>query len=309
MSDTTRIAVIQLAAIVGDTSANMRACEALADRAAREGAEWIILPEFFTTGMAYDRRLAGAAMAPDGAATELLVTLAQRHEATVGGSFLCHDADGHVRNAFMLVSPEGSILGRHDKDLPTMWENCFYIGGGDDGVIDAGDGVQAGVALCWELIRSQTARRLRDRVDVIVGGSCWWSVPLMPPRSLTRRMEEVNRDNAISAAADLARLTGAPVAHAAHCGGIGCPTPWLPLRYRGNTEGGAAIFDADGSRLAYRDASQGPGLAIADVRLGRRAPAQAVPDDFWLRDRGTIAAAAWWYQNRHGRRFYARQHA
>ncbi|MBK5231031.1 MAG: carbon-nitrogen hydrolase family protein, partial [Thermoleophilia bacterium] len=293
LSDTTRIAVVQLAAIVGDTNANMRACEALADRAAGEGAQWIILPEFFTTGMAYDRRLVDAAMPPDGAATELLITLARRHAATVGGSFLCRDADGHVRNAFFLVSPEGSVLGRHDKDLPTMWENCFYTGGGDDGVIGAGNGLQAGVAMCWELIRSQTARRLRDRVDVVVGGSCWWSVPRLPPRAITRRMEAANRSNAIGAAANFARLVGAPVAHAAHCGGIGCPMPWLPLRYHGNTEGGAAVFDADGRTLAFRDASEGPGIAIADVQLGRRAPAQVVPDDFWLCDRGAIAAGAW----------------
>lgn len=307
MSDTTRIAAVQLAAIVGDTRANLRACEALADRAARDGAQWIILPEFFSTGMAYDASLADAALPPDGAATTLMVTLAERHSATVGGSFLCRDEDGHVRNAFLLISPAGEVIGRHDKDLPTMWENCYYTGGADDGVFAMPDGRRTGVAMCWELIRSQTARRLRDRVDVVVGGSCWWSVPSWPPRAATSRMEATNRRNATRAAERFARIVGAPVVHAAHCGPIDCPTPGLPLRYRGHAEGGAGIFAADGSVLAFRDRRAGPGVAIADVELKRRAPVLPVPEDFWLCDRGPIPTAAWWYQNRHGRRHYERR--
>ncbi len=304
MSEATRIAAVQLAAVVGDIEANLRACESLGDRAARDGAQWIILPEFFTTGMAYDSRLDDCAMPADGAAAGLMAGLARRHQAVVGGSFLCEDPDGHVRNAFMLFAPDGTLLGRHDKDLPTMWENYFYAGGDDDGVIALPDGRSAGVAMCWELIRSRTARRLREKVDVVVGGSCWWSIPGWRPRTVTRRMEQANRHNAASAAAVIARMAGAPVAHAAHCGTIECPMPLTPLRYRGHAEGGTAVYDAAGNALAFRDAREGPGVVIADVQIGRVAPATDVPDRYWLCDRGAIPAAAWWYQNRHGHRHY-----
>lgn len=306
MSESTRIAAVQLAAVIGDTDANLRACEALGDRAARDGAEWIILPEFFTTGMAFEPRLAEAAMPVDGEATEMMISLAKRHAATVGGSFLCADPDGHVRNAFLLIAPDGTMLGRHDKDLPTMWENCFYTRGEDDGVIGLPDGRSAGVAMCWELIRSQTARRLRDRVDVVIGGSCWWSVPQLHPRALTRRMEQANRANALGAAGRLAGMVGAPVAHAAHCGSIDCAMPWAPIRYRGHAEGGAAVFDAAGRALAFRDRREGPGLAVADVVVDRRKPLTSTPEEFWLCERGVIPSAAWWYQNHHGRRWYER---
>ena len=50
------------------------------------------------------------------------------------------------------------------EDLPTMWENAFYVGGHDDGRIAIG-ATDVGVALCWELMRAQTARRLRGQVD------------------------------------------------------------------------------------------------------------------------------------------------
>ena len=186
-----RAAAVQLVPIIGDVAANLEACERLGDQAGAAGAEWILLPEFFTTGIAFREELAGAAVAPDGAATALLRGLAARHGAHVGGSFLCRDPDGHVRNAFFLAGPDGRLLGRHDKDLPTMWENAFYIGGDDDGIIETDD-ITVGAAVCWEFMRTQTAERLRGRVDLVVGGSGWWSIPEWPPKPVFRRLEAAN---------------------------------------------------------------------------------------------------------------------
>lgn len=162
-----RAAAIQLAPVIVDVAANLDACESLADAAAAQGADWIVLPQFFSTGIAFREELAGAALAPDGAATELLRDLAMRHGATVGGSFLCRDPDRRVRNASLLFGPDGRRLGRHDKDLPPMWENAFYVEGG---IIETEE-LTAGAAMCWEFMCSQTARWLRGKVDVVLGGS------------------------------------------------------------------------------------------------------------------------------------------
>src|SRR5215210_6354768 len=86
-----RVAAIQLQTVIGDIDANLSACEKLASMAASEGAEWIILPEFFTTGVGFLPELAERSLPPDGVATELLLSLARRHGASVGGSFLCRD--------------------------------------------------------------------------------------------------------------------------------------------------------------------------------------------------------------------------
>ena len=297
-----RCAAIQMVPAIGDVDANLEQALRLGDEAGAAGARWIVLPEFFTTGIAFDERLAGAAVAPDGPALDVLRDLALRHGATVGGSFLCRDRDGDVRNAFLLVTPDGAVAGRHDKDLPTMWENAFYVGGEDDGVIEAG-AATAGVALCWELMRSQTARRLRGRVDVVVGGSGWWSIPPWP---LTSAMERRNAARAARVASAFAPLVGAPVVHAAHAGPIRCPMPWTSLTYRGHLQGGAEITDATGRTLARRAREDGPGVAIADVELRRTAPAAEIPSGFWLHRRGAMAAATWAYQRVHGRRFYRR---
>ena len=162
-------AAVQLEASLADVAANLAACERLGDEAGRAGARIIALPEFFSTGIGFTPALAGAALPPDGPAAQLLTRLARRHAALVGGSFLCRDADGHVRNAYLLAGPTG-IVGRHDKDFPTMWENAFYVGGDDAGIIDA-DGYQVGAAVCWELMRTGTVRRLQGRVDLLMTGS------------------------------------------------------------------------------------------------------------------------------------------
>ncbi|WP_043735974.1 MULTISPECIES: carbon-nitrogen hydrolase family protein [Nocardia] len=299
-----RVAAVQLTAVPTDVDANLAACERLATAAVGDGAEIVALPEFFTTGIGFDDRLPAAALPPDGAATQLLCELAAQHDILIGGSFLCRDRDGHVRNAYLLAGPDG-ILGRHDKDLPTMWENSFYIGGTDDGVLTA-PGYRIGVALCWELMRTQTVHRLRGRVDVVLAGSGWWSIPAWRPARLFRLMEARNEATARTAAISFARYVGAPVVHAAHAGPLDCPTPWFPLRYRGHFEGCTAITSADGQVIARRHHSEGEGYVIGDIVPGAQPPHQQPPNRFWLHRRGTLPALAWTYQRTHGQRWYAR---
>lgn len=301
---TIRAAAVQLEARLGDVDWNLEQCARLVAEAAREGAEWIVLPEFFPSGAAFRPDLDDRALPPDGAATGLLRDVAREHGAHVGGSFLCLDGDGHVRNAFLLAGPDGGIAGRHDKDLPTMWESALYIGGGDPGLIAAG-GLGVGVALCWELMRTETVRRLRGRVDLVLGGSNWWSIPALPPRRLTARLEAANRRRAVAAAPLFAPLVGAPVVHGAQSGAFNCLWPGLPAIYHGHFEGGASITGGDGRVLAFRRREEGPGVAVADVATGRGAGASP-PDRFWLHRRGAVAALAWAYQNPLGRRHYRR---
>ncbi|MFL0180490.1 MULTISPECIES: carbon-nitrogen hydrolase family protein [unclassified Mycobacterium] len=296
-------AAVQLDAVLGDIPANLAACERLADEAGGAGARIIALPEFFTTGIGFEPALATAALPPDGAATELLTRLARRHRALVGGSFLCRDTDGHVRNAYLLAGPAGGVVGRHDKDLPTMWENAFYTTGDDDGVLAAGEHT-VGAAVCWELMRTQTVRRLRGRVDLVMTGSGWWSIPRWSPHVLFDRLERNNAGTARRAAASFAQYVGAPVVHAAHAGALTCAMPWLPLRYRGHFEGATLIATADGTVIAERRADQGEGIVLAEITPGRQPARLAPPAGFWLHRRGTLPTAVWHYQRWHGRRWY-----
>ena len=300
-----RVAAVQLEVALADVAANLAECESLAREAVRAGAQAIALPEFFTTGAAFVPQLADAALAPGGAATEMLTRIAREEGVLIGGSFLCRDPDGDVRNAFHLAGPDG-LLGRHDKDLPTMWENALYVGGHDDGVLEAGD-LTVGAAVCWEFMRSATARRLRGRVDLVMGGSNWWSIPPWHPVAYTRRAQAANAANTARAPSVFGRYVGAPVVHAATTGPFSCPMPELPMAtYHGRFQGGAQISDADGRVLARREGIEGSGFVIADVQARRTQPLQPVPDSFWLHRRGAIAAVTWNTQRMLGRRWYKR---
>jgi len=303
-NDKVKVAAIQLEAKVGDIHANLAACENMANEAGKKGAKWIILPEFFTTGMAFNPRIADGIESPNGKALHMMRDIAKRYQAYVGGSFIIRDEDTAIRNAFFLVSPEG-ILGRHNKDLPTMWENCFYVGGTDDGLIETPQ-QNVGVALCWEFMRSQTARRLKEKVDVIVGGSCWWSVPSWIPKAVTNRWEIKNEQTALESVRTFATYAGAPIIHAAHVGSIECPLPWMPFNYKGHYEAGSMIVDNEGNTLAIRDRHKGQGIVMAAVKMGRTNPQHDIPSQFWLHDRGPIPSLAWTYQRWHGKRWYKR---
>ena len=296
-----RVAAVQLQSVIGDIDANLSACEKLADRAASEGAEWIILPEFFTTGVAFLPELAYRSLPPDGPATALLSSLAKRHEAVVGGSFLCRDTDGHVRNAFFLATPDG-IVGRHNKDIPTMWENCFYIGGTDDGLIKVG-GLTAGVALCQEFNRTRTVRRLRGQADLVVGGSFAWGAPQGIP---FYRYVQTSIARYTDWAPAFARLVGCPVVEATHCGRIRCKTPMLPMAYVTELRGGAIICDAEGNVVARRSKGKGAGVVVADIEAQRKVSTATVPSGFWVQELDPLSTFGWHVQGWHGRRWYRR---
>ena len=299
-----RVAAIQLEAVLGDIARNLSQCERLAIEAGEAGADWIVLPEFFTTGMGFTPVLIGKALPPDGPATRLLLSLARRFHAHVGGSFLCLDDDGEVRNAFFLASPDG-IIGRHNKDVPTLWENCWYVGGTDDGRFNMA-GTKLGVVLCAEFGRTETVRRLRG-VDLVLGGSFTWHMPDYFPKWAGRESLDRQLFREVSDwASPFARLVGAPVVEAAHCGTLRCRDQLLPLSYTCQIGDGTRICAADGTVLASRKPTEGPGVAVADVETGSTKPFDTLPSRAWLKPLGPIGQIMWSLQRWRGRAWYGK---
>ena len=299
-----RIAAVQLAAVLGDVDANLDLASRGIGEAVREGARWVVLPEFFTSGVAFLPEVAAAAQPLDGTAVRAMRDWAREYDVIVAGSLLLRDPDGEVRNA-QLVVDGGGVRARHDKDLPTMWENALYTGGGptDDGVATVGD-TTVGLAMCWELTRRRTVERMAGRVDVVLAGSGWWTVPRWRPHRLFDAWERQNAARALGSPAQFAGYVGAPVVHASHSGGLACPMPWLPFRYTGRFEPATGIWAADGTTLARASGADAQ-VVVADVPLGRTAPVPA-PQRYWLTAPGPLPTFAWHQQRWHGRRWYAR---
>ncbi|MUM28179.1 carbon-nitrogen hydrolase family protein, partial [Mycobacterium sp. CBMA295] len=181
----------------------------------------------------------------------------------------------------------------------------FYVGGDDDGVIDAG-GYHVGAAVCWELMRTRTVRRLQGRVDLLMTGSGWWSIPRWQPHALFDSLEHRNRLTARTAAASFSKYVGAPCVHAGHAGELHCSMPWLPVKYRGHFEGSTMITTASGEIIAERRADEGQGVALGEITVGRQDISLQPPTSYWLHSRGLLPSAVWNYQRLHGRRWYRR---
>ena len=235
-----RVAAVQMHAALGEVAANLENAEHWVRLAIREGAQWIVLPEFFTTAIAlHPTKLVNAYRTLEGLPMQLLKTLAKEGNAYVSGSFLARSG-ADVFNTFVLASPDGRVY-THDKDFPTTnIETSVYAGGEDDefvkeltrrgvtpdppapipsrpgnvksAVFALPDGISAGAALCWEQCRYRTARRLTGKVDLVLAASGW---PFVAPDGGISRSNPAAGHDALGAGAGireaprrLARLVG-----------------------------------------------------------------------------------------------------
>ena len=226
-----RVAAVQMSPKLGDVEANLAQAEQLVREAIRQGAECIVLPELFTTAAAYHEDMIRAIRPLSGAPAQFLADSAREAGVALGGSFLAADglaADGgRVHNSFLLAFPDGTTY-RHDKDFPTYWETCYYQGGQDDGVLQTALG-PVGVALCWEMVRSDTAKRLSGKVGLLLAGSTWWTLPNDAPAD--HPLRAVNLAMLKESPPRLARMLGVPVVHASHAGPFaGFDSPELSRR-------------------------------------------------------------------------------
>lgn len=184
-----------------------------------------------------------------------------------GGSFLARHGE-EVFNTFLLAFPDGNVV-RHNMDDPTNWETCYFRGGTDDGILPTPI-APVGPALCWEFIRSRTAKRLRKKVKMVSGGSCWWTLPDDADPASPRWA--VNPKMLQDAPVRMARMPGVPVIHASHSGRFaGIFGPELSnVAYNPMFPGEAMIVDANGRVPARRTKEEGEGVVMAEVRISRK---------------------------------------
>lgn len=307
------VAAVQMEAPAGEVAANIDQAERLAREALEAGADVVGLPEFFTSRVFINEAVGDAVLPPDNDAESMLVSLATEYDATVGGSML-RTRDGEVYNIYCLAGPDGTIQ-THDKDLPTMWENAYYVGGDDDGVVETPHGT-AGLAVCWELIRQQTLDRLAGRAQYAITGNHWWSLPDNWPGvdRLSGSIRQYNRYLSENAPVEFARVLRAPVIHASHCGEFNARYLLYPgdergLPYQTSFVGATQIVGADGDVLARRELDEGPGVVTAKIEIPTDPPVnppglQHSGERFWVPNLTVFHRLYWAHQNACGKEYY-----
>ncbi len=167
-----RAAVVQAAPVIMDREATLEKTVGLIGAAAAEGALLILFPEAFIPaypwGLRFGTRVGGRtvegrkawarywanAVEVPGPATEAIGQAARRAQAYVAIGVIERDqtySRGTVYCTLLYFGPDGRLLAKHRKLMPTAAER--YIWGGGDGstlpVLDTPHGRLGGL-ICWE---------------------------------------------------------------------------------------------------------------------------------------------------------------
>ena len=298
-----KVVAIQPDVAIGDVERNLAHLEDLIRQAAREHEpDAIFLPESMTSKNVYDRRMRAVARPLDGSPLIMLQRMAREFDCVMGGGYIAIRG-GDTRGTYAVVEPNGTAQ-FHDKDQPSFWENNYYSGGDDDGVMESSLG-PVGIANGFEWGRTRTARRMLGRVRLLAGGMHF---PSFPSWRATKpwfwdRDHQALLQYARETPPRMARLLGVPAVHPSHVGAFTMETMMVPgLPWPSICVGETTICDADGvvlGRLSYED---GEGWICAEVdTTPEPRPRDPMPPGFWNSLLPISVHAVWHVGNTHGR--------
>jgi nitrilase len=173
----TRFAAIQTVSSP-DVARNLDAAGRLVAEAARAGATWVSLPEYFCLmGLRDDAKLDIAEADGEGPIQRFLSDTAREHQVTLVGGTLPIKAKtpGRVRNACCVYGPTGVRLARYDKihlfafdNGKEQYDEARVLEAGDTPVAFEADGWRAGLSVCYDLRFPELYRGLmRPPCDVL----------------------------------------------------------------------------------------------------------------------------------------------
>ena len=165
---TVRAAVVQAAPVVFDSAATIDKACALAGEAAKLGARIVLFPEAFVSGYPKGldfgarvglrlpegredfRRYWESAIDVPGPATETLAGAAREHGIYLVIGVIERDG-GTLYCTALFFSPEGALLGKHRKLMPTAMERLIW-GFGDGSTMPVFETPlgKLGAVICWE---------------------------------------------------------------------------------------------------------------------------------------------------------------
>jgi predicted amidohydrolase len=186
---TVRVAAVQATPVVLDAEATVAKAIALAERAADDGAQLVVLPETFVSlypsnawaraaasfggvDVLWERMWASSVDVPGPLVDELGDVCARRGiHLVIGVNERERARPGSLYNTMLLLGPSG-LLHRHRKLMPTMHERLFHgVGAGDDlAPVETPLG-RIGGLICWE------NRMPLARWAVYHGGVQLWVAP------------------------------------------------------------------------------------------------------------------------------------
>lgn len=277
-----RVAAAQMESANGRVAENLERATGLAERAAAEGAQIVLFPEFMPTGYVFTEEIWDGAEPGDGPTSRWLSGTSRKLGVWLGTSFL--EAEGSdFYNTFVLSRPDGKVAGRVRKQSPAAVEANFFKGQGGSHVVETGLG-KVGVGICYE---NQLARQFRlmceQPVDLVLMPH---SAPLLTPGLLIpRRLVETYAGMLRRLPEWYASQLGVPVIFTNKVGPFSSPVPGIPfMKLDSRFPGESAIVDSDGTVLSRMGDEEG--VAVAEVALdpARRKSPGPIRRGLWATD-------------------------
>jgi 5-aminopentanamidase len=243
----TRIAVQQLAPVLGDLDANAALSLAAIEEAAAAGADVVVLPELVTSGYLFaDAEEAAAAGIPaDGDVLRAWAAAAARAGMVVVGGFCEAGEDGNTYNSAVVIDADGTRRAVYRKVHLWDGEKRLFTPGADAPVVVDTRAGRVGVVICYDLEFPELTR------GVALAGAQLLAVPTNWP--LGPRPDGERPPEAV-VAMGTARINRMAIACADRLG-----------TERGlEWTGGSSIVSADGWVAAE---TREVGMALADVDL------------------------------------------
>jgi nitrilase len=163
-----RAAVVQAAPVLFDTPRSLEKLADLASDAAGQGAELVVFPEAFIGGYlkGHDfgvslgirtpegreefRRLYASAIAVPGSACDFIGSVAKDHGVHIVAGVIERDG-GTLYCTALMFGPDGQLLGKHRKLMPTAMERVIWgCGDGSTLPVVATKLGRIGSVICWE---------------------------------------------------------------------------------------------------------------------------------------------------------------
>ena len=210
-----KIAAVQMVSTTR-VEANLSAAQRLIAQAARDGAELVVLPEYFCIMGSRDRDKLSVAEAPgDGPIQRALGEAAREHGVwLVGGTLPIRSADpDRVLNSNCVYAPDGALAARYDKIHLFHYDNgrerydegAAVLAGTVPTAVHAGP-VRVGLSVCYDLRFPELYRALvfapgERPCDLIsVTAECTHTTGLAPWELLLRARAVENQCYVIAAA-------------------------------------------------------------------------------------------------------------
>jgi len=169
-TDLLRVAAIQMNACL-DKQTNLASAEALVVEAAAAGNQLIVLPELFN--LYGDLAVAANEAEPiDGATMVQMRAWASRHQVWLAGSIACRvSTAAKPANLAVVIDPNGQLLAQYAKihlfdiDVPdkVTSRESDHLTPGNEVVTTELAGMQAGLAICYDLRFPELFRRLTEQ--------------------------------------------------------------------------------------------------------------------------------------------------